>query len=99
MLLVLSIITDFFFNLNRTNSLTWHNGVIPDNEIWVKFGGDKGGSSFKMAFQIINVVHPNSLKNTVTCACFCGDDSYYNLMKTLPRVIDQISDLANLEWR
>ena len=84
---------------NRTNSLTWHKGVIPDDEIWVKFGGDKGGSTFKMAFQIVNVNHPNSLKNTVTCACFSGDDSFYNLQKTLPRVFDQVADLAKREWR
>ena len=26
--------------------LTWHNGVIPEDEIWIKLGGDKGGGRF-----------------------------------------------------
>ena len=30
--------------------LTWHDGTIPDNEIWLKLGGDKGGGYFKMNF-------------------------------------------------
>ncbi len=29
--------------------LTWHDGAIPSNEIWVKLGGDKGRGSFKGA--------------------------------------------------
>ena len=48
---------------NRLNTLTWHNGEIPTNEVWVKLGGDKGGSSFKMNFQ--NVINPNT-----TLVCF-----------------------------
>ncbi len=34
--------------------------VVPENEIWIKIGGDKGGGSFKMNFQICNVLTPNS---------------------------------------
>ncbi|XP_064402593.1 uncharacterized protein LOC135348339 isoform X1 [Halichondria panicea] len=33
----------------RVHRLTWHEGKIPADEIWVKLGGDKGGGSFKMA--------------------------------------------------
>ena len=33
-------------------SFTWHNGVDPSSEIWTKVGGDKGGTTFKMTFQI-----------------------------------------------
>ncbi len=44
--------------------LTWHGGKIPENEVWIKLGGDKGGGSFKMTFQICNVTHPNSPVNT-----------------------------------
>ena len=29
--------------LFRVHRLTWHEGKIPDTEIWVKLGGDKGG--------------------------------------------------------
>eukprot|EP00731_Ephydatia_muelleri_P009609 Em0005g195a len=41
--------------------LTWHNGVIPASEMWIKLGGDKG---FKMNPQIVNVASPNSVNNT-----------------------------------
>lgn len=40
------------YHAHRTDALTWHNGTIPTNEIWVKIGGDKGGGSFKMSFQV-----------------------------------------------
>ena len=83
----------------RSGSLTWHSGVVPADEIWIKIGGDKGGSTFKMSFQIVNVSGPNSLKNTVVFACFEADDSFTNLERTLPRVIHQIADLAKQSWR
>ena len=54
--------------------LTWHEGVIPEDEI--KIGGDKGGSSFKMNFQICNVVTPNSKTNTCV---FCAFLAYKTL--------------------
>ena len=38
--------------IHRTQALTWHDGSIPRDEIWVKLGGDKGGGSFKMSFQV-----------------------------------------------
>ena len=43
--------------------LTWHSGLIPEQEIWVKVGGDKGQGSMKTSFQICNVPHPNSCQN------------------------------------
>ena len=39
----------------RNGRLTWHNGIIPATEIWVKIGGDKGGGSFKFNFQIVSL--------------------------------------------
>ena len=29
-------------SINSAGTLLWHNGVIPETEIWVKLGGDKG---------------------------------------------------------
>ena len=34
-------------SLNSAGTLMWHNGVIPETEIWVKLGGDKGGGALK----------------------------------------------------
>ena len=44
--------------------LTWNN-AIPEQEVHLKLGGDAGGGSFKMAFQIANLQHPHSKTNTV----------------------------------
>ena len=35
------------------------------NEIRIKIGGDHGGGSFKMSFQVDNVENPNRKDNTV----------------------------------
>ena len=47
---------------DENKSLTWHNGTIPENEIWVKLEDDHGKDSFKMAFH--NLKRPNSKFNT-----------------------------------
>ena len=44
--------------------LTWHNGAIPPDEIWLKLGGDKGGGTFKFGFQHLNIPNPNASNNT-----------------------------------
>ena len=52
----------------RQNALVWHNRVILEDEIWINVGGDNGGSTFKLAFQIVDTKHPNSLRNTIVFA-------------------------------
>jgi hypothetical protein len=47
----------------------------PAEEVWIKFGGDKGGSSFKMNFQIVNTPRPNSVQNTCVVTAFEAPDS------------------------
>lgn len=88
--------TFFFFRLNR---LTWHDEIIPSNEIWIKLGGDKGGSSFKMSFQIINTENPNSVQNTCVFAVFEASDTVFNLHVALDRYADQFDDLQKAQWR
>ncbi|XP_022111491.1 uncharacterized protein LOC110990703 [Acanthaster planci] len=96
---LVSLVMDYLETHDRCGSLTWHNGVIPKNEVWTIIGGDKGGKSFKMSFQIVNTYHPNSLQNTVVFACFEGDDSIINLQTTLPPVLEQVSQLIGQKWR
>lgn len=80
----------------RLNQLTWHDGVIPDNEIWVKIGGDKGGSSFKTSIQVVNVDKPNSVQNScVLAATGCSS----NLHIALDRYHDEIEILQNSCWK
>ena len=86
-------------NTYSNNQLTWHNGAIPPDEIWVKIGGDKGGGSFKMNFQIVNVAHPNSPANTCIFCIFMAYDSVTNLHIGLDRYSDQITDMQEMKWR
>eukprot|EP00731_Ephydatia_muelleri_P009881 Em0005g467a len=79
--------------------LTWHNGIIPQTEVWVKLGGDKGGNTTKMNFQIVNVPTPNSIHNTCVFCCFAATDSVTNLHSALDRYRDQVKQLQGMKWR
>ena len=50
------------------DSTICHNGIIPSNEIWVKFSGDKGDSSFKTSLEVGNAHKPNSVINSFVLA-------------------------------
>ena len=88
-----------WFFILRAGKLTWHNGLIPENEIWVKVGGDKGGHSFKQMFQIANVDSPNALKNTVVICAFEAGDSIRNLECGLHRHQSDVAELMQATWR
>lgn len=87
------------FQMYRLNQLTWHDGVIPDNEIWVKIGGDKGGSSFKTSIQVVNVDKPNSVRNGCVFVVFEAPDCSSNLHIALDRYHDEIDILQNSCWK
>lgn len=78
--------------------LTWH-GILPEEEVWVKIGGDKGGGSFKMNFQVVNIHHPNSPKNTCAFCVFEAPDNPANLQIALQRYREQVNELKNKFWR
>ena len=52
--------------------MTW--GIIPDDQIWINLGGEKGGGLFKMILQNVNTPKPNSVHNTCVFSCFEADD-------------------------
>jgi hypothetical protein len=56
-------------------------------------GGDKGGSSFKMSFQICNVLSPNAVNNTYVFCVFQAADTPVNLTIALERYCEQINEL------
>jgi hypothetical protein len=84
-------------NLNENTKLTNHD-IIPKNEIWIKLLGDKGGSSFKMCFQVMNVSNCNSPDNTVVFTCIKAPDSYSNLKVVLNYYVDAIDFLDGSAW-
>ena len=51
-------VNDLLDQLDRNKRLTWHGGAIPEEEIWLKIGGDHGGGSFKLMCQIATVENP-----------------------------------------
>ena len=79
--------------------MTWHQGLIPENEIWVKLGGDKGGKTFKQMFQIANVTHPNAPRHTVVVCAFEASDNSYNLEVGLRHFKNQVVELVESKWR
>ncbi len=83
---------------HSTNTLHWHPN-IPDDEIWLKIGGDKGGGSFKMNFQVVNVAHPNSPENTLYFCVFEASDTLTNLHIALDKYRDQRNSLESQTWR
>ena len=73
--------------------------MIPSDEVWIKIGGDKGGSSFKMSVQLVNVEKPNSVKNSTVFALFEAPDTVANLHIALDRYKNAISDIQASKWR
>lgn len=68
---------------------------VPQDELWVKLGGDKGGSSFKMNFQLVNTPRPNSVQNTCVFTVFEAPDSTTNLHLTLSRYQEDVTQLQS----
>lgn len=82
----------------RVHRLTTHI-FIPADEIWLKIGGDKGGKTVKINFQIANCPHPNSPVNTVVFAAFEAPDTKCNLHIAIDRYKPQVDALRKLTWR
>lgn len=89
--------------INNSNSvskgLTWHNGAIPENELWVKFGGNKGHGSFKFNLQLCNTEHPNSQKSTTLVSVFKAGDSTTNLHVALDMYREHITELQGMKLK
>jgi hypothetical protein len=66
-----------------------------NNELWVKFGGDKGGTSTKLAVEIANVKNSNSAENTELIACYEATDSRDNMQKVFGMYSEQFINLDN----
>lgn len=79
--------------------LTWHDESLPSNEILVKVGGDHGGDSFKMCFQVANLADPNSTKNTIPFVVSSAKDSPANLATALTPFANQITASSNADWK
>ncbi|KAI8497930.1 hypothetical protein Bbelb_245820 [Branchiostoma belcheri] len=89
-------------NITRSanaRELTWHDGYIPEDEVWVKVLGDHGGGSFKMACQTLNKLHPNSKTNTVVNCVFKAKDYRQNVLTATGHFAEDIKTLQVTTWR
>lgn len=84
--------------LLEQEALSWHSHgdndpSLPSNEMRIKIGGNEGGGSFKMVFQIANQVKPNSADHTVVFCCLGADDNLPNLHIALDRFKETVHDV------
>ncbi|KAL5477393.1 hypothetical protein EMCRGX_G024188 [Ephydatia muelleri] len=82
----------------KEGKLSWHGGIIPNDQIWIKLGGDKASSLFKMIFQIVNTPKPNSVHNTCVFSCFKADDTVRNLHVALDRFRSEVDHISTMKW-
>ena len=68
---------------DKKNLLTWRDRSIPEDEIWVKNGGDYGKNSLKFTLQIANTAKPNAQHNTVVIAMAEVRDTNENMVRFL----------------
>ena len=99
-----ALVEQHLSSLLRQNLLTWHScgaggPALPEDEIWIKIGGNKGGNSFKLAFQVANQPKPNAADHTVVFSCLGADDNLTNLHVALDLFKDFVHDLQQLQWR
>ncbi|XP_078699179.1 uncharacterized protein LOC144926373 [Branchiostoma floridae x Branchiostoma belcheri] len=91
-------IFDHLQRCKAANSLTWHNNTIPEREVWIKVGGDHGGGSFKMTFQVLNKDRPNSRSNTNVFCVFNAKDTRENLHLATSRYAAELKTLQESKW-
>ena len=82
------------------NLLTWQGGSIPQDEIWVKIGGDHGKNSLKFTLQIANLEKPNARHNTVVIAIASVRDTHDNMVRFLEGgLASDLKALQSHSWR
>ena len=75
-----------------------HN-FIQNKEIHIKIGGDYGGGSFKMSYQIVNTINPNSSENTIVFNIFESKDLRANIKVAMARFEKQIEALQIMKYK
>ena len=96
---LLDLVKQLLDQYDKEEMLTWHNSQIPEDEVWLKIGGDHGGGSFKLMLQIANLQNPNSEENTCLLAIVNCKDTPTSLWRILSPFKQQIADLQAMAWR
>ena len=84
----------------KNNMLTWREGTIPEDEIWIKIGGDHGKNSLKFTLQVANINKPNARNNTVVIAIAAVRDTHTNMQRFLEgKLTEDLNTLQSHFWR
>jgi hypothetical protein len=92
-----TLVTNRLNEYDAAGSLSWEG--FPDDEVYVKVGGDHGGGSFKLCLQIANVLNPNAKQNTIVIGCFEAKDNAENLKTILLIFKESLKKLTNMQWK
>ena len=65
----------------------------------MKLGGDKGRGSFKLNLQLVNIVAPNSVKNTALLSVFKVGNSTTNLHIALNMYREHVREAQGMKIR
>ena len=83
----------------KHGKLTWHGEHgIPEDEIWIKLGGDHGKGSMKMCVQIANLEKPNARENTHAVAIVNAKDSNEILSEICVYLNPELKKLKKMTW-
>ena len=99
---LLAVVLHQLEQLRSYNMLTWHENsgvLLPKDEIWLEFGRDKDGGSFKFCNQIVNRHRPNSADHTMVILCLAADDSLDNMHIAMDPFHTVITELNGMRWR
>jgi hypothetical protein len=85
----------------RWEELTEKNQIIDqpdfDSKIWISIGGDAGGGTTKLVFNILNVEKPNSVHNVTIIGYYSGNDKGENLRIAFPNLPSEFNQLSDLK--
>lgn len=73
--------------------------MIPDDEVWVKLGGNKVGGSFKMSLQLCNVESVISIYNAMVFTIFNAGNNAFNLHVALQLYRKQVQEMTTARWQ
>lgn len=77
--------------------MTWHDGVIPEDEVWVKRDEEKEGRTFKMSLQLCNVENISSVYIITGFAIFKAGDNPFNLHVALQQYRKQVQEMVTAQ--
>ena len=87
---LVSLVTCFLEAHKRVGPFLQHSSAIKENKLVLKIGGDHGGKSFKLCFQIANVKSPNALTVKMSNDLTETEETLRQLEASLTTVKDQI---------